>query len=734
VARHAARGATLRRCGAPIIVGALLACPNILPMLVPAAFADVGITGPADAVPPVAERRPHVVKSPHGERTDEYHWLRDDDPKAKRAEILAYLRAENEHTARMLAPLAPLQAELVAEMRSRMREDDSSPPVYDHGWWVWREYVAGAEYPVHKRRRGSRERPDPRARTEVLLDEPARAAGHAYWHVGSMALSPDGRYLAWTEDTGGRRMHTLRIRDLRRGEDLPDAIPGVLESLAWAADSRTLFHIRQDPVTLQSGPVWRHRVGTPAGADVMVYDEPDKTLFTDVAASASRRYVVISVSGFDTAETLAVPAAQPTAPPRVVLARRAKVRHSADHLRGRWIVRTNEGAPNFRLVQAPESAPDDRRRWRTLVPGRESATLEGFALLKRGIAIEERVDADRRVRLFSGGRWVRVGGEPAVTVSLGEHRDPRAAHLRFTVTSMVRPTETWDLHVASGTRTLRKRQPVPHYDAAQYRSERLWATARDGARVPVTLAWRPDRARFDGSAPLLLTGYGAYGYSYDPGFSSNRPSLMDRGFVVAIAHVRGGAELGEAWYEAGRLMNKWNTFNDFVDVAEALVREARAAPDKLFASGGSAGGLLMGVVANVAPQRFAGIAADVPFVDALNTMLDETIPLTANEWTQWGDPRQKAAHDLILSYSPYDNIRAQDYPAMLVTTGLWDSQVQYFEPVKYVARLRATKTDRNPLLLHVNVDAGHGGASGRFEMLAEIAREYAFFIDLAARR
>lgn len=705
-------------------------------MLAPAAPAAAGsaVPAPGTLAPPVAARQPHVVKSPHGERVDEYHWLRDDDPKAKRPEILAYLQAENDYTAKMLAPLAPLQSELVAEMRSRIREDDSSPPVYDQGWWVWREYAAGAEYPVHKRRRGSPERADPKARVQVLLDEPARAAGHAYWSVGSMAVSPDGRYLAWTEDTAGRRMHTLRIRDLVRGEDLPEAVPGVLESLAWAADGRTLFYIRQDPVTLQSGPVWRHRVGTPADDDVLVYDEPDKTLFTAVQTSASRRYVIISVSGFDTAETLAVPAARPTEPPRVVLARRDKVRHSADHLRGRWILRTNEGAPNFRLVQAPESAPDDRRRWKTLVPGREQATLEGFALLERGIAIEERVEADRRVRLYAGGRWQTVAGAAAATVSLGEVRDPRAAHLRFTVTSMVRPTETWDLHVASGARTLRKRQPVPNYDASLYATERLWVSARDGARVPVTLAWRRDRARFDGTAPLLLTGYGAYGSSYDPTFSSNRPSLMDRGFVVAIAHVRGGAELGEGWYEAGRLLHKWNTFNDFVDVAEALVRQQRAAPDKLFASGGSAGGLLMGVVANVAPQRFAGIAADVPFVDALTTMLDETIPLTANEWTQWGDPREKAAHDYILSYSPYDNIRAQDYPPMLVTTGLWDSQVQYFEPVKYVAKLRALKTDANPLLLHVNMDAGHGGASGRFEVLAEIAREYAFFIDLAGRR
>ncbi len=703
------------------------------PTLLMSTLALAAFAAGAAPEPPVAQKRHHVVASPHGERVDEYHWLRDDHPSDKRPEILAHLQAENAHTAAWLAPLAALQTELVTEMRSRLREDDSSPPVYDHGWWLWREYRPGAEYPVHKRQRGSREQPDPRARVEVLFDEPARAAGHAYWDVGAMEISPDGRWLAWTEDTAGRRMHTLRFRDLVRGEDLPEAIPGVLENVVWAADSRTVFYIRQDPVTLQSGPVWRHRVGTPADDDVKVFDEPDKTLFTEVSASASRRYILITVGGFDTTETLVVPATAPRTPPRVVLARRDKVRHSADHLNGRWVIRTNEDAPNFRLVQAPQRGTDDRSRWRTLVPAREQATLEGFALLRHGIAVEERVDADRRVRLLAGGRWRTVAGEAAVTASLGDNRDPRAAHLRYTQTSMVQPTETWDLHLASGQRTLRKRQPVPGYDPALYATERAWATARDGARVPVTLAWRRDRARRDGTAPLLVVGYGAYGWSYDPAFSTNRPSLLDRGFVVALAHVRGGAELGEAWYEAGRLMHKWNSFNDFVDVVDALVAQGWGAQDRVFASGGSAGGLLMGVVANVAPARFRGIVLDVPFVDAVSTMLDESIPLTANEWTQWGDPREKAAYDYLLSYSPYDNIKAQAYPAMLVTTGLWDSQVQYFEPAKYVARLRATKTDTHPLLLHVNMSAGHGGASGRFEVLSEIAREYAFFLGLAGR-
>ena len=681
--------------------------------------------------PPVAPRIPFVVASPQGDRTDEYHWLRDDDPQAKRPEILRHIEAENAYTAAVMAPLQPLQERLIAEMRSRIREDDSTPPVYDQGWWHWGEFKPGAEYPILMRQRGGPERPDPRAPRQVVLDEPARAAGQAYYSVGASSISPDGRTLAWTEDTGGRRIHTLRLRDLGTGRDHAESIPGVLEELAWANDSRTLFYVRQDPVTLQSGPVWRHVLGSDPASDVKVFDEADKTLFVSVGNSASRRYVLISVAGFDTAETLAVDADAPRGPARIVLARRDRVRHTADHLRGRWIIRTNEGAPNFRLVAAPARAPDDRGLWRTLLPGREQATLEGFTLLQHGIAVQERVDADSRVRLYSGGRWRTVAAQPAATVALGDNRDPRAAHLRYTVTSMVQPQATWDLHAASGRHLLRKVRPVPGYDAALYATERFWATARDGVRVPVTLAWRRDRAHADGSAPLIVYGYGAYGSSYDPEFSANRPSLLDRGFVVAIAHVRGGAELGEGWYEAGRLMNKKNTFNDFVDVTDALVRAGWGAAGKVFASGGSAGGLLMGVVANEAGARYRGIVLEVPFVDAVTTMLDETIPLTANEWTQWGDPRQKGAYDYILSYSPYDNIRAQPYPAMLVTTGLWDSQVQYFEPVKYMARLRATKTDANPLLLHVNMGAGHGGASGRFELLAEIAREYAFVIDQA---
>jgi oligopeptidase B len=706
----------------------------------------------SQAKPPVAAQVPHQVKSAHGSRDDAYHWLRDDDPKTKRPEVMRYLEAENAYLGAVMAPLVPLQTKLAQEMRARIREDDSTPQQYQNGWWTWREFKVGGEYPLLMRQRGTPAAPDAKAPKEVMLDQPAMAVGKSYFRVAGSALSPDGNVLAWAEDTVGRRIHTLRFKNLKTGQLYADAVPGVLEDLAWANDNRTLFYILQDPVTLQSGPVYRHVLGTDAKADVKVYEEADKTLFVELTRSASRQFVMIQVRGTETAETLVVPADKPTAAARVVLARKPKVRHTADHLAGRWFIRTNESDPatredalNFKLVSSPDRAPDVRSLWRTLVPPRAQATLESFALFDRGIAVQERVDADTRVRLLPLGQG-RAGaaadralpGAAGTTVALASNPDARAVFVRYTVTSMVQPTATYDLHLTGGDTVLRKEQPVNGFDAKLYATERMWAPSRDGKRIPVTVAWRKDRAKNDGTAPLCVIGYGSYGYSYDPSFSSNRVSLMDRGFVVALAHVRGGAELGEGWYEDGRMMNKQNTFNDFVDATNALLKAGWGASDKVFATGGSAGGLLMGAVANQAGKpggrNYKGIVLHVPFVDVVTTMLDETIPLTANEWSQWGDPRQKAAYDYMLSYSPYDNLAPQNYPAMLVTTGLWDSQVQYYEPAKYVARLRTLKTDNNPLLLHTNLSAGHGGASGRFEVLNEVAREYAFFLDLVGVR
>lgn len=681
--------------------------------------------------PPLATQVPHWVKSAHGDRPDEYFWLRDDDPKRKAAPIQRHIEAENAYTEAVLAPLRPLRERLLSEMRARVRPDESTVPVYGRGWWTWRQFEPGNEHPVLMRRRGTPERMDPAARAEVLLDIPRLAIGFEYFSVGSVALSPDGSWLAWTEDTAGRRIHTLRIQNLKTRRIESPSVDGVLEDIAWAADSRTLFYVKQDPVTLQSGTVFRHRLGQKPARDVRVYDEADKTLFVGLRESVSKRFVIIDVVGYDTTEALVVPAATPELTPTVLLARRPGVRANAEHHGSRWVIRTNEEAPNFRLVEAPETAADQRSAWRTLVPARDEVTLENFELFDQAIAVEERVAAERRVRLLSAdGRERAIEAPAGGSVALGDNHDPAALSVRVVLQSMVEPPSIIDLQFATGEQILRRRTVVKGYVPAQYRSQRIRVPVRDGQRVPVTLAWRADRVQRDGRAALLVEGYGAYGDNYEAEFADRRIALLDRGFVVAIAHVRGGAELGQAWYEGGRLMNKHHTFEDFIDVTDALVKDGWAAPDKVFAEGGSAGGLLMGVVANRAGWKYRGIALDVPFVDALTTMLDETIPLVSQEWRQWGDPREPAAYHYLQSYSPYDNLVPQDYPAMLVTTALWDSQVQYYEPLKYVARLRATKTDRRPLLLHVEMNAGHGGAEGRYERLKHWAREYAFFLDL----
>lgn len=698
----------------------------------------IGLAHAAEAplVAPVAASQPHTVTSAHSARQDEYYWLRDDDPKAKRPEVLQYLEAENAYTHRMLQPLDKLRAGLVAEMRARMRQDDAGPPQYNDGHWYWLHFSKGLEYPRLMRRAGTPQGPSRHARDEVVLDQPALARGKPFFNLGSTAVSPSRRLIAWTEDTQGRRIHTLRFRDLATGRTLSDEIPGVLEAVVWSADSRSVFYILQDPVTLQSGAVKWHRLGTPASEDSTVYDEADKTLLTEIRLSASRRQMLIHIEGYATTETLAVPTDRPEQPPQVVFARRPEVRAYADHFGGRWVLRTNENALNYRLVAAPEEAPDDRGRWKELVPARADAAIDRFALLQGGIVLEERVDAAKRLRVLpadGSAPYGVPGGGDATTMELLPTLDASAPLLRYTVTSMTAPLATWDLNLATGKPVLRKTQAVPGYDPKRYATRRAWATARDGARIPLVLAWRPDKARADGKAPLLVTGYGAYGIPSDPKFRVTRLPLLDRGFVIAIAQVRGGSELGQGWYEAGRLMRKQNSFNDFVDATRALVRDGWGAKDMVFASGGSAGGLQMGAVANQAGDEYRGIALHVPFVDAVTTMLDETIPLTANEWTQWGDPRRQPDHDVILAYSPYDQLAAKPYPAMLVTTGLWDSQVQYYEPAKYVARLRARKTDHQPLLFDINMSAGHAGATGRFQRLKDSALEQAFFLSLAGR-
>lgn len=703
--------------------------------LVLAAFAIGGVSTPP--APPVARKIPFVITSPQGDRNDDYYWMRDDNARAKRSEVLEYLTAENAYTDTMMAPLAPLQEALLKEMRGRMQEDDQSPRVFDRGYWYWTQFQPGGEHPNHLRVAGTYAGAAADAKPEVLLDGTELATGKPYFSIGGFEVSPDNKWLAWTDDITGRRISSLHFKELATGRVSTESIPGVLEDIAWASDSRTIFYIKQDPVLLQSGPVFRHTVGTDPSTDTLVYEEPDKTLSTSVSASRSEEFILIFMDGFDTTELRAIRSSKPEELPAVVLPRVAGVRSYADHLNGSWVIRTNENAINFRLLEARPHELDDRSKWKELVPSRASMSLDDFVLFDEAIVVAERADANPRVTVLPWGAHPATkepftidADKSAFAMSLDANMDPTLPFVRVQYTSMVTPKSIIDVDMSTRHRTVRKVQTVNGYDANKYDTARIWAPARDGKLIPVSIAWRKDSYKRDGTAPAYQEGYGAYGISSDAEFSSNQVSLMDRGFVLATAHVRGGADMGQEWYEDGRLSNKKHTFTDFEDVTDFLVKEKYASPKKVFATGGSAGGLLMGVIANCAGDKYRAIALHVPFVDALTTMLDETIPLTTNEWTQWGDPRQKAAYDYICSYSPYDNICRKAYPPMLVTTGLWDSQVQYYEPSKWVAKMRAMKTDQNPLLLRVNMDAGHGGNSGRFARLKQIAMEYAFFIDL----
>lgn len=716
-----------------------------LVMLAPGALAGT-------ATPPQAARVEHWVRSPHGDRLDEYHWLRDDHPQRKRPEVMRHLRAENAYTAARLAPLEPRRRALLAEMRRRVVADEASVPRWENGFWYQERHRPGAEHPQLWRRPGPPAGPAAAVPEQLVLDMAERARGQAYYAVGAWAVSPDGRLLAWTEDTAGQRRHTLHVRDLTTGRAIPTRIQGVLEDVAWANDSRTIFHIRQDPKTIHRGAVWRWRLGGPPGAaEGLVHDEADRTLFVGLQRSASGRHVLIHLDNEEQGEVLSVDADRPESAAVLRIPRADGVRVRADHLGGRWVVRSNRGAPDYALWLAADGSLADPARWLPLRPARAGRKIDRFRLHEQGVAFEETANAEPRVRwialplgaadgeatdaALARAEEAPIGGLPGHTARLDdEPQDPRAAALRWTISSMVLPKTTLDFDPVNGAQAERKRERVPGFDPALYASDRFWATARDGTRVPVTLAWRRDRLGPEGPQgrlPLLVRGYGAYGLSYDPEFRPQRLSLLDRGFVLAIAHVRGGSELGEAWYRAGRLEHKRNSFDDFIDATQALVDAGWGDPDRVFAEGGSAGGLLMGVIANEAPRLFRGIVMQVPFVDVVTTMLDPSLPLTEQEWSQWGDPRRAEDYARMLSYSPYDRIRAQAYPAMLVTAGLWDAAVPYHEPVKYVARLRATRTDRNPLLLHTELDAGHDGASGRYAGLDTVALWTLFLIDLA---
>jgi oligopeptidase B len=694
--------------------------------------------GPPDG--PQAEQRPHVLTLHGIQLTDEFAWLKAAnwrevmrDPQQLDPAIRAYLEAENGYCDRVLADTAALQQTLFGEMKGRIKEDDSSVPEPDGPFAYYMRYRVDGQHPLLCRepRNGGAE--------QLLLDGDALASGKAFFRLGATRHSPDHRLLAWLADEAGSELYTARVRVIETGTDLADTVPDASGAVVWTQDASAFYYVRLDENHRPAG-VFRHRLGTPAAADVRVFAEADPGLFMSVGRHASGRFADISAHDHETSEVWLIDLATPEAEPTLVAARETGVQYEVEHhpaFNGgpALIVRTNaDGAEDFKIVWAPLATPG-RAYWRDLVPHRPGVYILSFMLLQDWLIRLERENGLPRIvvrRLASGEEHVIAFAEEAYSLGIDGGYEFATDLLRFTYSSMTTPTEIWDYDLAARSRTLRKRQEVPSgHEPGDYVTRRLFAPAADGETIPISILHRKDLVR-NGATPCLLYGYGAYGISIPAAFSTNRLSLVDRGFVYAIAHVRGGSEKGWRWYREGKLANKPNTFSDFIAASDYLVQQGWSQPGKIVAHGGSAGGTLIGAIANLRPDLYAALIAEVPFVDVLNTMLDETLPLTPPEWPEWGDPiRDAAAFRTILAYSPYDNVRAQDYPAILALAGLTDPRVLYWEPAKWIARLRRLRTDRNLIAFRTNLDAGHAGAAGRFDRLKEVALAYAFAIKIA---
>lgn len=679
----------------------------------------LGLAGQALAdapVPPVAAKTAWQ-ETRHGEVvTDDYRWMH----KKEQPEVIAHLNAENAYTAAMTADIKPLAGKLYAEIKGRMQEVDLSVPSRRGAYYYYTRFEAGKQYPIAARRHADAKLAyDAQAPEEVVLDQNVLAEGQKFFAVGNMAVSPDDSLVMYTTDTTGYRQYQLQVKDLKTGKLLPDSVPRVT-SVAWAADNKTVFYVQEDPVTKRSDRLFRLTLGS---APVEIYYEPVEQFNLGVGNTRDKQFVELDIEATDTSETRLLPASDPMGTFRSVLGREKGHRYGIEHRNGELFIRTNKDAKNFRVVKAPLATPD-QKHWKEVVRGDARVLVNNVEVFEHFMVVSEKTDALARMRIydFKKKSWKTVKfDDPVYTVRGAGTPEFTSGSYRLSYQSPVTPPTTLDVDMASGKQTVLKRQEVVGgYDASRYASRRLWATARDGVKVPLWAVYKKG-VKFDGTAPLLLYSYGSYGMPTEATFSLNNISLLERGVIYVQAHIRGGNDLGEAWHDDGMLMKKKNTFTDFIDSAEFLVREKWTSPNRLIIQGGSAGGLLMGAVVNMRPDLFHAVHAAVPFVDVMNTMMDATLPLTTGEYLEWGNPNEKAAYDYMRSYSPYDNIERKAYPSMLVTTGLNDSQVMYWEPAKYVAKLRAYKTDNNPLLLKVNMAAGHGGASGRFSALEERA-------------
>lgn len=680
--------------------------------------------------PPVAKRVP-VKLTLHGDtRVDDYYWIRDDS--RSKPDVLKLLNAENKYTDAVMAPTKKLQEVLFDEIAGRLQVADKSVPVQSGDYLYHREFQPGHQYPIYVR-----SLIQPGAQTQVMLDVNTLSIGHDYYHVGNWSVSPNNQVLAFAEDTVGRRQYTIRFKNLANGEYLPDKIEGAGSDLAWANDNRTLFYVHKDPETLRSYEVFSHQLGTPVASDRLVYREQDPAWRLSVYATRENDYVVIEMQSTDSTEIRLVDASQPAAAPKVFLKRQPHLQYQIRHTPGWFYIITNWHAENFRLMKTPDDKLGDISTWQDVIPARPDVRLDDVEVFSHYLALNESVNGLSRLRVIDRDTGLSHSiplSDPTYTVRLYSNPQFDATGLRYAYSSLTTPESIYEYDMARHTTRLLKRQKISGgFDPLNYASKRIFIMARDGTKVPVSLVYRKDLRR-PGKNPLFVTGYGAYGIPDEASFQSRRLSLLDRGFVYAIVHVRGGDEMGQAWYDQGRLLHKRNTFNDFIDATRALVRRGYGKRGEVFASGGSAGGLLMGVVANEAPSLYLGIIARVPFVDVVTTMSDASIPLTSGEFREWGNPGITKDYRYMLSYSPYDQVKAQRYPNMFVTAALYDSQVQYYGPVKWISKLRHFNTGRNLLLLHVNMHTGHDGASSRYDRYRLQALEYAFVLDVLRRK
>jgi oligopeptidase B len=672
--------------------------------------------------PPVAPERPQTLEKFGDQRVDPYYWMRE----RENPEVIAYLRAENAYWKEKMAPAKALQEKVYEELRSRVKEDDSSVPFRMGPYFYYDRFETGKEYPIYARKKGSLE-----AQEEILLDGNEMAKGHTYFSLPFPKLSPDHQKLIYAVDTQGRRFYDLHVIDISSRKEL-DSIPATTGDAEWANDNQTFFYTKQDKETLRPQWAFRRNLSDQGGKkDELLFDEKDDTFFVNLSKSRTNHFLFLMSQSTLSHEWRFLNADQPEGKFEIFLPREAKHEYDLEDGEDGFYVVTNWKAKNFRLMKAPRRA-SKKEEWVEVVPNRNDVLLEGADFFRSHFAVEERYQGLSRIRVFdrktNEAEEIRFP-DPTYVVGGGTNEEYDAPFYRYSYQSLNRPQSIFDYDFARRHSELKKQKETPNLDPSQYVSERLWATAQDGTKIPVSLVHRKDFKK-DGKAPLFQYAYGSYGFSMEPWFSPNIFSLVDRGFVYAIAHIRGGSEMGRYWYEDGKLLKKKNTFTDFIDCTEFLVKEGYGDRKRVYAQGGSAGGLLMGAVANLRPDLYRGMHAAVPFVDVLSTMLDDSIPLTTFEYDEWGNPNEKEYYDYMKSYSPYDNVSAKAYPNLLITSGLHDSQVQYWEPTKWAAKLRKIKTGDSLVLLRTEMEAGHGGVSGRFKKLKEKAEEYAFFLML----